>query len=133
MTTAALEGGQVGPPLVGVLRALMFGQVTGTVALATVEHTTLPAGLAASSVGLSRRNPAQAIPWAAHVDSPSVAHLAAAAALAGNPVTGFALGRAATSITSPAGPSASDAGNQGTPAATLHIDHLISQVTKNSK
>ncbi|KAL2897810.1 Asparagine-rich protein [Bienertia sinuspersici] len=56
----------------------------------------------------------------------------AAVALAGNPVTGFAPGRVATSTTLPAGPSASDAGNQGTPAATLLINPSFSQVLRIS-
>lgn len=96
----ALEGGQVGPPLVGVLQGPMLGPVIGIVALATVGPTTLPAGLAASSVGPTKRKLAVVIAWAVHVeDFPLVASAVAVAvplpaAQAGNPVTGFALGNA---------------------------------------
>ena len=67
--------------------------MTGTVALATVEPTTLLVDPAASSVGPTKRNLAHLMASPALVES-SLVVLVEAAALAGNLVTGYALGNA---------------------------------------
>lgn len=132
MTTEA--GSEVAPPSAVAVDfpAPTSGPATGTAPSATAGLTTLPAGPAASSVGLTRRSPdpvagMTVMAWAELVGSGSVVVVVVgAAALGGSPVIGFALGRDATSITLLVGPSALDAVHQETLAANLPINHQSS-------
>nr|POE88674.1 hypothetical protein CFP56_47873 [Quercus suber] len=132
VTLGALVG-EEGPPLGSVL-VLMLGLVIGTALLALVEHTTLLAAQAASSVEHSRmtRLPvAMTLISLAHEALGVAAVAAVVLDLDGNLVTGFAAGLDATSTILRAEWNVSDAMPQGT--RSRHVIPILGNAVKQER